>query len=127
VVGTGKLDIAPVYVADVVDAIVAALERPEVSAGKIYTLAGPPASFDALVDGVLEQLGLRKRKVHVPAVLALLLARVVAPLREPPITRDNVLGMTQQADHDASLARAELGFAPRPLREGLEAAFADFR
>src|SRR6266540_4647606 len=66
VVGTGKLDIAPVYVEDVVHAIVVALERPDVAAGKVYTLAGPPATFDEVVDGVLERLGSRKRKLHIP-------------------------------------------------------------
>jgi nucleoside-diphosphate-sugar epimerase len=125
VVGTGKLDIAPVYVADVVTAIVAALERPDIAAGKVYTLAGPPATFDEVVDGVLDRLGLRKRKLHIPGLVALALARALARLPEPPVTRDNVLGMIQPADHDSSLARAELDVSPRPLREGLGATFAD--
>jgi hypothetical protein len=37
--------------------------------------------------------------------------------------RDNVLGLTQAADHDSSLARAELAFAPRPLDQGLDETF----
>ena len=122
VVGSGKLDIAPVYVDDVVSAIVAALDRPH-TAGKIYTLAGPPAAFDDVVQGVLARLGVRKRTLHVPAPAALLLARALERMPSAPITRDNVLGITQEADHDSSLARAELGFSPRPLREGLDATF----
>lgn len=118
-VGTGKLDIAPVFVDDVVAAIVAALERADSAAGKIYTLAGPPATFDEVVDRVSERLGLRRRKVHLPLPVASVLAR----LPGSPITRDNVLGMTQEADHDSSLAREELGFSPRPLAAGLEATF----
>jgi NADH dehydrogenase len=125
VIGAGKLDIAPVYVGDVVDAIVAALHRPEISAGKIYTLAGPPATFDEVVDGVLHHLGSRKRKLHIPGSAALALARVLSRLSDPPITRDNVLGMIQEADHNSSLARADLGFSPRALREGLDATFVD--
>jgi nucleoside-diphosphate-sugar epimerase len=125
VVGTGELDIAPVYVDDVVDAIVAALQRPEISAGKIYTLAGPPATFDEVVDGVLQHLGSRKPKLHIPGWAALALARVLSRLSDPPITCDNVLGMIQEADHNSSLARADLGFSPRPLRQGLDATFAD--
>ncbi len=124
VVGTGTLDIAPVYVEDVVQALLAALRRPEVASGKVYTLAGPRATFDDVVDGVLEQLGARKRKVHVPGPVALALARVLALLPDPPLTRDNVLGMIQEADHDSALARRELGFEPRPLAAGLALAFA---
>jgi nucleoside-diphosphate-sugar epimerase len=119
VVGSGGIDIAPVYVEDVVDAIVAALDRPDLAAGKVYTLAGPAATFDDVVDGVLTHLDLRKRKLHLPAPLALALAH----LPKSPVTRDNVLGMVQKADHDSSLARAELGFSPRSLDEGLDASF----
>jgi nucleoside-diphosphate-sugar epimerase len=119
VVGTGKLDIAPVYVEDVVAAIVTALERPELAGGKIYTLAGPPATFDELVDGVVRRLGLRRHKLHLIEPVAFALTR----LPRSPITRDNVLGMVQEADHDSSLARDELGFSPRPLDAGLDASF----
>ena len=119
VVGTGTLDIAPVFVEDVVTAVVAALERPELASGKVYTLAGPPATLDEVVDGVLRHLGLRRRKLHLPAPVALALAR----LPRSPITRDNVLGMIQEADHDSSLARHDLGFSPRPLEAGLDAGF----
>jgi nucleoside-diphosphate-sugar epimerase len=125
VIGTGELDIAPVYVDDVVDAIVAALQRPEISAWKIYTLAGPPATFDEVVDGVLQHLGSSKPKLHIPGWAALALARVLSRLSDPPITCDNVLGMIQEADHNSSLARADLDFSPRPLRQGLDATFAD--
>jgi NADH dehydrogenase len=123
IVGSGDLDIAPVYVDDVVQAVIAALEQPAVASGKTYTLAGPPATFDEVVDGVLTRLGLHKRKLHLPGSIAMVLARVLSVLPEPPLTRDNVLGMTQDADHDSSLARSELGFAPRPLPEGLDATF----
>jgi nucleoside-diphosphate-sugar epimerase len=122
VIGSGRLDIAPVYVDDVVSAIVAALDRPH-TGGKIYTLAGPPATFDDVVQGTLERLGQRKRALHVPSPVALVLARVLERLPGAPITRDNVLGMTQEADHDSSLARVDLGFSPRPLSEGLDATF----
>ena len=125
VVGTGRLDIAPVYVDDVVQALLAALRRPEVASGKVYTLAGPPATFDDVVDGVLERLGTpTKRKLHISGPVALALARVLAVLPDPPLTRDNVLGMVQEADHDSALARSELGFDPRPLAAGLVLAFA---
>jgi len=120
VVGSGTMDIAPVFVEDVVGAIVAALERPEVASGKVYTLAGPPATFHSVVEGVAARLGLRRRVLHLPMTVALVLAR----LPGSPITRDNALGMTQEADHDSSLARAELGFEPRPLEAGLDASFA---
>jgi NADH dehydrogenase len=123
VVGTGKLDIGPVYVEDVVNAIVAALDRPRTAAGKIYTLAGPAATLDDVLDGVLERLGAKKAKVHLPVRPALVLAYGLERLPRTPLTRDNVLGMVQEADHDSSLARAELDFSPRALSEGLDETF----
>jgi NADH dehydrogenase len=124
VVGTGKLDIGPVYVDDVARAIVASLERPDLAIGKVYTLAGPPATFDDVVAGVLERVGPGKGTLHLPGRLALALARALELLPRAPITRDNVLGMIQEAELDSSLAREELGFSPRALREGLDATFA---
>jgi nucleoside-diphosphate-sugar epimerase len=124
IVGSGKLDIAPVYVDDVASAIVAAVHRDKPIGGRVYTLAGPPASLDELVHDVLTQLGMRKRTVHLPGLLALALSRLVSPLPNPPLTRDNVLGMLQAADHDSALARSELAFDPRPLADGLRATFA---
>jgi NADH dehydrogenase len=119
VVGAGSLDIAPVHVDDVVAAMLAALDRPDVARGKRYTLAGPEASFDDVARGVLQRLGRPARLVHLPISVA----RVLARLPGIPVTRDNVLGMTQAADHDSSLARAELGFAPRGLEAGLDETF----
>jgi NADH dehydrogenase len=123
VIGSGQLDVAPVYVEDVVNAAVAALDRPSRAAGKTYTLAGPPATFDDVVDGVLEQIGARKAKLHLPVRPALVLAYVLERLPRAPITRDNVLGIAQEADHDSSLARTELAFSPRPLGAGLDETF----
>ncbi len=123
VVGTGGLDIGPVYVEDVVRAMLAALDRPGTATGKIYTLAGPAATLDDVLDGVLAQLGARKAKLHLPVRSALVVAYALERLPGAPLTRDNVLGMAQEADHDSSLARAELAFSPRSLSEGLDETF----
>lgn len=116
VVGSGRLDIAPVHVDDVVAAIVAALDLPDVAQGKTYTIAGPEATLDDVLQGVYARLGKPMRLWHLPRPVALFLARIPGV----PLTRDNVLGMTQEASQDPWLAQRDLGFEPRPLAAGLD-------
>ena len=118
----------PVYVGDVADAIVAALDDPK-SIGATYELGGPGIySFRALLEAMLCEIGITRKVVDLPVGLAAWIARLTAILPEPPITldqirllqRDNIVG----AD---ALTLAALGITATPLELILPRQLARFR
>ena len=124
IVGDGAATIRPVFLDDVLPAIVEALRRPV--AGSTFEICGPgPVSFDQLVALIAGHLGRWRRPLHVPGSLALLGARLLGRLlRHPPITVDQVMGFLQHTVADEGPAASALGFAPRAVEDGLAALFA---
>jgi NADH dehydrogenase len=89
-IGGGQTRFQPVYVGDVAQAVVAALER-EDARGRIYELGGPQTySFAELMRYMLGVVGRRRLLLNVPFGLAKLQARLFELLPEPPLTRDQV-------------------------------------
>jgi NADH dehydrogenase len=123
IIGPGTFEVQPIYVGDVVDAILRCLGNGE-TIGKTYVLAGrEPTTMNQFVDLMLAESGKRKPKLHIPVPLAMLMARTMAlVLPNPPVTVDNILGMNQPTDYDIATARRDFGWEPRPLREGLREA-----
>lgn len=121
VIGDGRWPSRPIHVRDVSRAVVACLEQ-DATVGEILDVGGPDqVTMDELLDAVAAVTGRRPPRIHVPATLGLLAARVLRRLvAEPPVTESNVLGSTQDTRCDPSRAVALLGFTPVGLREGLE-------
>jgi predicted dehydrogenase/nucleoside-diphosphate-sugar epimerase len=121
VIGDGRWRFRPIHVRDVSEAVVACI-RHDRSIGKIYDLGGPDeVSLDEFIDAVADLIGLRRRKLHVPAAVGLAAARVLRRLHAaPPVTVSNVLGSTQNTHCDPEPACAELGVRPVGLAAGLE-------
>ena len=89
-IGGGHTRFQPVYVGDVADAAMAALDRPE-AAGRIYQLGGPEVySFKELMELILRQTRRRRLLVNVPVPLAMIEAAFLEWLPVPPLTRDQV-------------------------------------
>ena len=78
-IGGGKTRFQPVFVADVADAVVTALEDPKAE-GKTYELGGPRVySFKELMEFLLETIGRRRFLMPLPVPLAnLQLAQIMA-------------------------------------------------
>jgi NADH dehydrogenase len=115
VVGSGSDEVCPVHVDDAVSALVTALSAP---AGRTYTLAGECTTMRGFAEDVVRLLGSPSRIVGVPTpavALASRLARVL-PL---PIYPDQLARLRAPKARDASAARADLGFEPCGLAEGL--------
>ena len=96
VIGGGKTKFQPVYVGDVADAIIGALEKPE-ARGRVFELGGPNTySFKQLMRFILNQTERRVPLVSIPFFIAhpmgLLLdwAFKLNPFADPPITGDQV-------------------------------------
>ncbi len=89
-IGGGNTQFQPVYVGDVAEAIVAALEG-KARAGTTYELGGPQtASFKALLEYILEQTGRSRPLVPLPFGLARLQASVLQLLPGKLLTVDQV-------------------------------------
>ena len=111
-----------VHVDDLADGIVAALDRGRI--GEAYSLAGENLRMAAAIEVAARVGGHRPPRLRVPTGLLRLLAPlndavgglpgVPGNLRETLTASD---GVTYWADH--AKATRELGFAPRPLEQGV--------
>jgi NADH dehydrogenase len=89
-IGGGRTRFQPVYVGDVADAAVAALERDD-AAGGLFQLGGPRVcSFKELMELLLSTIHRRRALIGVPFALARIQALFLEWLPNPPLTRDQV-------------------------------------
>ena len=89
-VGGGETKFQPVFVGDVAQAILAAVEG-KAKGGTIYELGGPEVkTFKALMEYVLAVTERRRLLVPLPFALARLQARLLQFLPKPPLTPDQV-------------------------------------
>ncbi len=112
----------PVHVDDLADAIVAALARPE-AARRAYDVGGPePLPLRELVRECGRALGRPAAVLPLPLAPAHALATLAQRLRVPfPVRPEQVLRLTESKAVDIGPARRDLGFSPRPFRDGIEA------
>ena len=115
-IGGGRTRFQPVYVGDVADAIVAALEW-DVARGQTFELGGPQVySFAQLMRYLLQVIGRRRLLVPVSFELATWQARMLELLPVPPLTRDQVeLLKTDNVVGADALTLADLGVTPTPI------------
>jgi nucleoside-diphosphate-sugar epimerase len=133
VVGSGRALYHPVYIDDLVDGFVLALERPE-AVGEAFILGGPEyLSQSALAVLVARHTGGRVLPFRVPAwplqVAGSLCEAVCVPLGvEPPLHRRRVDFWTKSRAFRIEKARRLLGYAPRVgVEEGVATTAAWYR
>lgn len=121
VIGDGTARFQPVHVDDLCRVVEGCLREPR-TIGQVYHVGGPDSvTLNALIDLIGDRLGRRPLKLHLPESAAMLIARLLAPSRRPPLSISNVLGAVQSApDADYAAVFAELGLAPRSLADGLK-------
>ncbi len=120
-IGNGKNKLQPVYVGDVVDAILKSFSKDR----KIYNIAGPEAlTTKQFKNIILEKMGKKKLTVHIPLSFVIACASVLEKISKNPfLTREQALGFKQDRVLDISLSRKELGFNPTPFSKGIEKYF----
>jgi len=128
VYGGGRTLFQPVYVGDVADAVMAALDRAD-AMGRTYELGGPRTyTFRALIDYILAETGRRRLVLDLPFSVGALQARVFELLPTPPLTRDQlVLLRRDNVVAPGALTLADLGIAPKALEAIVPAYLARFR
>ena len=114
----------PVYIGDVARSVVSAIEQDRLST-RIFDVAGPDAvTFPQLIHRVAESKNLSRVLVPVPMALALLGARILSKvMKRPPVTVDNLIGLTEATPIDLEPMKKELHVVPVPLNEGLRMSF----
>jgi len=112
-IGGGETRFQPVYVGDVAEAAVRALDDPA-AAGRTYELGGPKVyTFRALMELMLAEIGRRRWLVNLPFPLAALQARLMAILPSPPLTVDQVEMLKRDnVVSSGALTLATLGIEP---------------
>ncbi len=133
VVGSGTPFYHPVYIDDLVQAFLLALDRPE-AAGQAFIAAGPRyVSQDELAQTIARHTGGRVLPFHVPAwplqALGSLVEAVCVPFRvEPPIHRRRVDFWVKSRAFSIEKARRLLGYAPQfDWDEGVRRTVAAYR
>ena len=91
--------------------------------GQAYDVLGPDrVTFDDFLRRLGGVLGVRRPLLHLPARPSLLLARLLTGvMTHPPITVDNVLGLTSPARVDRQATLRDFPIAWTPLDVGLRA------
>lgn len=112
----GQTRMQPVYVADVADAVMAALGQAG-AAGLTYELGGPQVfTFREILQYVLRETDRQRPLIPVPAVLARLQALVAERLPGKPLTRDQLLLLAHDNIVSAGApGLADLGITPTPV------------
>lgn len=110
---------APVYVGDVVEAFVRALDRRDVL-GRSYDLCGPEVvTLGEIVRRAAAALGLRRIVVPLPRPVARLQAALMDWVPGKPFSTDNFLSATIDSVSDRD-GLAELGIEATPMRGTVE-------
>jgi uncharacterized protein YbjT (DUF2867 family) len=118
--GGGKTKMQPVFVGDVADAVVAALDRPDAQ-GRVFELGGPRVyTFKELMQFVIAEIDRPRALISIPFFIAQPLGMLIAwgfkllPM-DPPLTGDQVLMLKRDnavgADPKAGKIE-DLGVAP---------------
>lgn len=120
--GGGRVPQQPVHVDDLVDAILAALVRPE-ARRQAYDVGGPEAlSLRGLIEESARAVGRRAVVVPVPLRPAHALASLARRAGLRVVVRpEQILRLEESKAVDIGPARRDLGFAPRPFAEGIRA------
>jgi NADH dehydrogenase len=116
--GHGLTKLQPVYVGDVANAALKALQN-SVSQGKTYELGGPRTyTYRALIELLLSHMKRRRLLLPLPFVIWKALARVGAILPTPPITRAQVVLMERDnVVAKSALSFGDLGIEPTALED----------
>jgi uncharacterized protein YbjT (DUF2867 family) len=119
----GRNLVQPIFVWDLVDALVRALQRPQTTARRILTVAGPQALTQrALFEAVARAMGRRFVWLPVPHGAAVSAAALIErlPVRRPWITRAQIRRTLEDKAFEIGEARAALGgWQPRPFDEAI--------
>ncbi|HUX87378.1 MAG TPA: NAD-dependent epimerase/dehydratase family protein [Chloroflexota bacterium] len=133
IIGSGQNALPFVYVSDVVQGLLLALEHPS-AVGEAYNITNDaPLTQEEMLRAIASAIGAPPPRIHLPyrpMYSAAIVAERLAPalrLRQPPVTRLGAKLFGTDNRHSIAKARRELGFAPQvSLLEGVRLAAAAY-
>lgn len=125
VLGSGRASFQPVAVETVAQAFARALSEPK-AVGRTFELCGPERfTFDEMLDQILEVMGRKRLKLHLPLGVARAQAWALEILfgqvfgQAPPLNRDQLLMLQEDNVGDPGPANELFGITPVPFRQGI--------
>ncbi len=112
----GETRFQPVYVGDVADAVIAAIQQ-DAAAGRVYELGGPRVmTMREVLRFVLEATRRRRPLIALPEGLVRLQARLGELLPNPPLTRDQLLMLHRDnVVSEGAVGLSELGIEAKAV------------
>jgi nucleoside-diphosphate-sugar epimerase len=135
IIGSGRNAVPFVYVTDVVQGLLLALEH-ERAVGQAYNITNDqPLTQEEMLRAIAQEVGAPPPRLHVPyralygaAYVAEHIATLSGYKRQPLVTRHGVQMFGSNNRLSIEKARRELGYVPQvPLREGIRLAAAWYR
>jgi uncharacterized protein YbjT (DUF2867 family) len=120
VFGDGTYLQQPIYVDDVVKAIVSCLSSDK-TIGKSYNIAGKhPLTYNEVIDTIARQMNKRVWKLHIPSKPVITLLAFFERMRIPfPLKAEQVLRLNENKDFPYAEAQRDFGFHPCSFEEGV--------
>lgn len=121
IIGSGDYLISPIYVDDVVQAIVAATKSIRNLNHKTYIIAGPEEmTYNEVVEKISAKLNIKVRKLKLPIFAVNLLATIISIFKRDYIVKDQIPRLLKKKSADISEAVADLNFKPSNFDEGIK-------
>src|SRR5262249_28848310 len=112
----------PIYVGDVGRCFVDALTNDATLGRTIHLVGGEELTFEELLDRIAACIGVRKRPLHIPIPLMMLVAHVFSLLpARPPVTPDQLALLEEGSTADPKEMLQVFNFQPIGFREGIRA------
>jgi len=116
--GDGNYRKRPIYVGDVVTAVIKCVEKKS-TANKTYMLGGQQVTYNEMLELLLQSLGMKKQKVHLPKWVFFAAATIFELLKiRRLVTKNNILGMMFDSAYDISKTEREI-VEPIHFEDGL--------
>lgn len=117
-VGNGRTLWHPVYIDDLIDAFILAMEKPKIE-GQVFIIGGPEyLSLNELVKYIANAVNTPAPKIHIPAkpiqVAGSICEAICKPFKiNPPLFRSRVDFFTKTRAFNISRAKQLLGYSPK--------------
>lgn len=125
--GAGRSLMQPVFVDDLADGIVAAIDNSKTE-NQEYNLAGPMGlPYRAIVETIAKQLEKHVTMLHIGLPLAASIVRFAQYIPKFPVSQEQVLRLLEDKVFDISKAQEELDYQPRHFAQGIALEVAEMK